>query len=359
MRNWTIHHGHCLDLLRAMPAESVHCCVTSPPYWGLRDYGLEASIWPDGWIGCLGLEPTPDLYVAHIVDVFREVRRVLRKDGTLWLNIGDCYARGDRGDRKGKEGKHHYNAESRPTCKCVPELKRKNMVGIPWRVAFALQTDGWYLRCDIIWAKPNPMPESVKDRPTKSHEYLFLMSKSERYYYDARAIKETVTGNAHARGNGVNPKARWKTPAGWDTSTGNGGHGSIHRNGRNPSLGDRSPQHLTARKVKQNESFSAAVCGLVAYRNKRTIWNIATSPFSEAHFATFPPKLVEPCILAGCPRNGLVLDPFNGAGTTGLVATRLGRQYIGLEIKSEYVEMAKRRIEGDAPLFKTEASQWP
>lgn len=201
-------------------------------------------------------------------------------------------------------------------------------------LAFALRGDGWYLRRDIIWHKPNPMPETVNDRPTTAHEYLFLLSKSPRYYYDADAIREPVTGGAHARGDGVNPKSRaWKTPDGWDTSKGEGGHGSFHRTGREKG-------HV---RPRQNESFSGAVSGLVEDRNKRSVWTVTTKPYSEAHFATYPPDLIEPCILAGSRPGDIVLDPFFGSGTTGEVAERLGRQWIGIELNPEYGKLAARR----------------
>ena len=297
--------------------ESVQCVVTSPPYWGLRDYGT---------LGQLGLEPTPEEYVANMVEVFREVRRVLRPGGTLWLNLGDSYA----ASRSGPIGastlmgdKHHAQHESRKAKEAAGRpnsrwrfdpwgLKPKDLVGIPWRVAFALQMDGWYLRSDIIWHKPNPMPESVGDRPTKAHEYLFLLTKSERYFYDADAIKEPVSGTAHARGSGVHPKS---APAGSG--------------------------------VRANESFSAAVRELVDERNKRDVWTVASRPYSGAHFATFPEALVEPCIKAGSRPGDVVLDPFNGSGTTGRVALRLGRSYVGTDISREYLaEQAVRRLDG-------------
>ena len=395
-----IHQGDALAVLRTLPAESVHCCVTSPPYWGLRDYGTDGQI---------GLERTPDEYVARIVEVFREVRRVLRADGTLWLNLGDSYAAGKQGrDDEGpddiarraaaygtgtvKASAKGANGKAR---KAPDGLKPKDLVGIPWLVAFALRADGWYLRSDIIWAKPNPMPESVTDRPTKAHEYLFMLSKSATYYYDAEAIKEPVQ----------HPRVLHKSTAKTDAQ-----EAAYHGN---------APTNLGR-------------CGTdPAGRNRRTVWTVATAPFSEAHFATFPPALVEPCIKAGtsargvCPECGapwvrvverreakdtgaaiggdparrdggtrerdtsgaggnrlavrtigtdawlptcahveqlgaeplappvpaVVLDPFSGAGTTALVATRLQRRAIGIELNPEYVAMSERRIRSDAPLF--------
>jgi len=329
--------------------ESVQCVVTSPPYWYLRDYGVAGQI---------GLEASPTEYVATIVEAFREVWRVLRSNGTCWVNLGDTYASGGRGGGGSYMAERGDGSWQRRSWvngwRSAPSgLKDKDLVGIPWRVAFALQDDGWYLRSDIIWSKPNPMPESVTDRPTKSHEYLFLFAKSPRYYYDAPAIREPTTGNAHARGGGVNPKARatgrnsresvdrdpehagraMKVPTGWNT--GKGSHDTLRGTGR----------------YKQNPSFSAAVADLVTMRNRRTVWEIASEPFAEAHFATFPTALVAPCILAGCPAGGIVFDPFSGAGTTGLVASRLGRHYVGLELSREYCLMAQERIRGDAPLL--------
>jgi site-specific DNA-methyltransferase (cytosine-N4-specific) len=312
----TIHNGNCLDILREIEASSVQCVVTSPPYWGLRDYGVDGQI---------GLEATPEEYVAKIVEVFGAVKKVLRDDGTLWINLGDSYTSGGR-DKWNAGDNHlvqHAVQEGMVRNPTPAGLKPKDLVGVPWRVAFALQAAGWYLRQDIIWSKPNPMPESVRDRCTKSHEYLFLLSKSERYYYDFDAIKEPVTGGAHARGNGVNPKA--KVPAGWDTGPGN-------------------HQGLVGRyKVKQNESFSAAVCNLVESRNCRSVWTIPTYAYPEAHFATFPPDLVKPCVLAGSKVGDTILDPFAGSGTTLMVAQNFGRKSIGIELNEKYCRMILKR----------------
>ena len=300
---WEIHEGDVLERLAEMPDGSVNCCVTSPPYWGLRDYGVE---------GQLGLEKTPDESVAKMVEVFREVKRVLRDDGTCWVNLGDSYnsvprAKSFRRDR----------AAVNPKRSLCPDLKPKDLCGIPWRVAFALQADGWYLRSDIIWHKPNPMPESVTDRPTKAHEYLFLISKSAKYFYDADAIREKSDQDRIAeRGNGA------------------------IRSNELETLG------LTAATGRTNPS-----CVHPLGSNKRSVWTVATAPYSEAHFATFPPKLIEPCILAGCPAGGTVLDPFSGSGTTGMVALRHDRNYIGIELNHEYAEMSRRRIFDDAPLL--------
>jgi DNA modification methylase len=402
--------GDCRDVLKTLPDESVHCCVTSPPYWGLRDYGVS---------GQLGMERSPGEYLDVVVDVFRQVRRVLRSDGTLWLNLGDSYAASPNGrkavdivndDRTFRDKPFStigpiYDPTYEQTPRCGKtdnqgnisaahggrimaggQVKPKDLCGIPWRVAFALQADGWWLRQDIIWSKPNPMPESVTDRCTKAHEYIFLLSKSERYYYDQDAIREEPTGR-------TDPIRHF----------GSGPHAESHT--RNYQLD-----------------------GLVG-RNKRSVWEVATAPFSEAHFATFPPALIEPCILAGCPAKccakcgapwvrqvektrtfesgsgrsgnmpngknganlqgggntldirrgpcvvshtlgfspscscnadpvpGACLDPFGGAGTTGLVADRLGRNAILIELNSDYAAMAERRITDDAPLFAQVAAE--
>lgn len=328
--------GDCRSELAKLPAESVNCCVTSPPYFGLRDYGVDGQI---------GLENTPDAFVAELVSVFREVRRVLRDDGVCWLNLGDSYAAnrtyqvtdrkaGDVGNFKGS---------------AVPDgLKPKDLIGIPWRVAFALQADGWYLRQDIIWSKPNPMPESVQDRCTKAHEYVFLLSKSPRYWYDADAIAEPavysgLTGQDEsgfknaAAFNGkhsANPEVR--------NERGRGGVNAFRGQGANRD-NESGKANRTGRDLQN--------VGTGVTRNARSVWTIATAPFAEAHFATFPPELAERCIKAGCPEGGVVLDPFGGAGTTGLVADRLRRNAVLIELNPEYAAMAKRRIEKDAGLF--------
>lgn len=288
-----------------MPAQSINTCVTSPPYWGLRDYGVD---------GQLGLEPTPEEYVANLVEVFREVRRVLRDDGTLWLNLGDTYA-GSWGsashDINGKARRTGTNQRP-PTSYKQKGLKPKDLVGIPWRVAFALQADGWYLRSDIIWHKPNPMPESVTDRPTKAHEYIFLLSKSQKYYYDADSIKEPSSDLEKS-------KKQYEKPFGGKK----------------------------AEELLKTDQVHTRIIGMREFdgkRNKRTVWTVPTQPFPEAHFAVYPPALITPCILAGCPVGGTVLDPFAGSGTTLLVATQYHRKSIGIELNPEYVEIAKRRL---------------
>jgi len=287
-----------------MKADSVECCVTSPPYWGLRDYGVT---------GQLGLEKTPEEYTARMVEVFREVRRVLKPEGTLWLNLGDSYA-GTGKSGGGNQGQRWQTAGAKSdegigTWKPAPlGLKSKDLVGIPWRVAFALQSDGWYLRQDIIWHKPNPMPESVRDRCTKAHEYIFLLSKSERYHFNSVAIQEPAV---NPKGNG---NQRLLRDPGMRTGENANVRGSLHK------IGPRDT------------------------RNRRSVWSVTTKPFKGAHFATFPPDLIEPCILAGCPKDGTVLDPFFGAGTTGVVAQKHGRNWIGIELNAEYVEIAQARI---------------
>ena len=320
--------------------ESVQCVVTSPPYFGLRDYGVEGQI---------GVEETPEEYVAELVEVFRGIRQVLRPDGTVWLNLGDSYWNSNGFARASAEWQRKGRNDAPANDRKLPKhdiLKVKDLIGIPWRVAFALQADGWYLRSDIVWHKPNPMPESVKDRPTRAHEYIFLLTKSPKYYYDAEAIKEPL----------AKPEELLrKTPTVFG--------------GRNKHEGYGTRRHSGNEYV-----------GTYTGRNKRSVWTIAPQPFPEGHFATFPEKLVEPCILAGtspkaCPKcrapwkrvvererarerweptctcegndgsgKCIVLDPFAGSGTTLLVAERLGREGVGIEINPEYVEMAKRRL---------------
>jgi DNA modification methylase len=361
-------HGDCLTVLPTLPEKSVQTCVTSPPYWGLRDYGVD---------GQLGLERTPDEYVAKMVDVFREVRRVLRDDGTLWLNLGDSYAAGSMTGKVGSNssitgGRRNVESTSLPPRQAPPGLKTKDLVGIPWRVAFALQADGWYLRSDIIWHKPNPMPESVTDRPTKAHEYLFLLTKSPTYYYDADAIHEPTS-----------------QPLGLRRETG---------------------QHRT--KLTGNHSGTLGSNQGPSTRNRRSVWTVATRPYKGAHFATFPPALIEPCILAGsaaqacehcgaawvrmvertamvlrrserthekgrtrssgtmlapptsttlgfepgcsCADNtgtarSVVLDPFGGSGTTAVVATRHNRNAISIELNAAYLPLQHERLAKEQP----------
>lgn len=330
--------GDCREVLRTLPDESVHCVVTSPPYWGLRDYGVDGQI---------GLEPSLSAWVDEMVAVFREVRRVLRADGTCWVNLGDGYTSGGRSVwRSGKsENKGHdvLNDAARPDAPAG--LKPKDLIGQPWRVAFALQADGWYLRSEIIWHKANPMPESIKDRPTKAHEQIFLLSKSERYCYDQAAIAEPAHG-AHARGPKVAGWASGDTPhtAVAHNTVGVGKNRRTRKGVPNGAAGVNPKATQSPSGTKQNESFSAAVSQLVDVRNARTVWTFPTEGFSEAHFATFPRELPRRCILAGCPVGGTVLDPFNGSGTTGQVALELGRSYIGIELNEQYAAMTERRL---------------
>ena len=317
----TLYLGSCLDILPTLPEKSVHCCVTSPPYFGLRDYGHDDQI---------GLEPTPNEYVAKLVAVFREVKRVLRDDGTLWLNLGDSYSSGGRSSRDtdAKLGARGMNV--RPDDGAKP----KDLLGIPWRVAFALQADGWYLRQDIIWAKPNPMPESVTDRCTKSHEYIFLLSKSAKYFYDHEAIKEKCVKGA----------------AGSEFHTGKTGEHQLGRASSKPrTSGNKNHKYVKAYEDSETQEHRTKA-GLMKIadtpwetRNRRSVWTVATKPYKGAHFATFPPELIKPCILAGCPQFGTVLDPFGGSGTTGRVAVQHRRNAILIELNTEYVILQRQR----------------
>lgn len=292
--------GDALEQLRTLPSESVHTCVTSPPYYNLRDYGIAGQI---------GNETSVEEYLQKLVRVFREVRRVLREDGTLWVNMGDSYA-----TRSGKQPPTNTRNSYGHTEKRTPQgYKYKDLIGVPWQLAFALREDGWYLRQDIVWYKTNAMPESVKDRCTKSHEYIFLLSKSERYYFNAAAIREPVTsikGNARTfRGGGT-------------------------------YVGGQSYSNSACVERKSHGNCE----NQAGYRNKRDVWLVSTTGFRGAHFAVFPEKLIEPCVVAGCPESGIVLDPFMGSGTTGVVAKRLGREFIGIDLNSEYVEISANRI---------------
>ena len=289
MSKYRVIVGDCVESMRGLADQSVNCCVTSPPYFGLRDYGVDGQI---------GLEQTPEEYVTKMVEVFREVRRVLRDDGSLWLNLGDSYGKG------------------------------KQMLGIPWKVAFALQDDGWYLRQEIIWSKPNPMPESVRDRCTKSHEYIFLLTKSKRYYYDHDAIREPHTGEA----------AKAVTM----------GYNEVGQRGVNSSVrrGLTDGQATQFSKKGHSGYFGAdGNCLLNPLgKNKRSVWSVPTRSVKGAHFATFPPALIEPCILAGCPVDGIVLDPFAGSGTTAEVSARNGRDSVMIELNPEYAMITHHRM---------------
>ncbi len=329
MTDLKILQGDCVQSLKQLADESVQCCVTSPPYFGLRDYGNDGQI---------GLESTPDEYVAKIVEVFREVQRVLRKDGTLWLNLGDSYAR--QGGRESNQPRHWDGREQAPGSMHGTRqaadigLKPKDLVGIPWRVAFALQADGWYLRQDIIWHKPNPMPESVQDRCTKAHEYVFLLSKSDRYFYDAEAIAQPLTETSKAR----LAQPTLANQQGSDRVPGktNGNMKAVGPRFGGNKYGDNEREEY---KTKSGNVWDGA--GGMA--NRRSVWTIATQPFKGAHFATFPVELPRLCILAGTKAGDVVLDPFGGSGTTGRVALELGRSAILCELNPEYVELIRQR----------------
>ena len=297
--------GDCLDVLPTMVAGSVQCCVTSPPYYGLRDYGTAAQI---------GHEPTPEAYVASLVRVFREVRRVLADDGTLWLNLGDSYAQqggcGRQGRTSQRAGRANVEAQERDGSRRPPAgLKPKDLIGIPWMVAFALRSDGWWLRSDIVWSKPNPTPESVTDRPTRAHEFLFLLSKSERYFYDTEGGREpSVTSSSGNRAR------RFRREAGG----------------------------VALDLNRSNQGFGVPWSG--SSRNRRDVWTVTAQRYKGAHFATMPEALAEPCILAGCPLGGRVLDPFAGSGTVGAVARRLGREASLVEASTAYVPLIVERV---------------
>lgn len=362
--------GHCIANLRQLAADGVQAqtCITSPPYWGLRDYGIPPVHWnsieyvpmpglpvvsvPE-WDGCLGLEPDPSMFVGHMVQVFRAVREVLADDGTAWVNFGDSYAGswGAQG-RQGKTGElvgRTACAQRQIACAAkresgtgslsrTPGLKNKDLIGIPWRVAYALQADGWYLRQDIIWAKPNPMPESVTDRCTKAHEYLFLLSKSERYYYDTEAIKEAASENTNQRRAQPGNRSHKGTAAyagGAEEHRTKGG--LVHYAEKMRKLAEPGSG------VKNNTNMDDALAIMPDRRNKRSVWTVGSKPYPGAHFATFPPALIEPCILAGSRPGDIVLDPFFGSGTTGEVAGSLGREWIGCEIGEQYEPLQQER----------------
>jgi DNA modification methylase len=406
VRTYRVIEGDALKVAQGLPSESVQTVVTSPPYFGLRSYGTQQRAWggrqecthvwgenlparhpgqvpqsitrentvaaaqnaPTGsfcqecgaWRGDFGLEPTPELYIEHLVDIFRAVRRILRDDGTLWLNLGDTYW-GGKG-QSGSGGKEYQQRRSEnglsfstPEAhvggkgKTKPQdgrheiIKPKDLIGIPWMAAFALRADGWYLRSDIVWHKPNPMPESIEDRPTRAHEFIFLLTKAPRYFYDHKAIQEVAVTSAEdkasqsfgAPGGKVASNTFAKSQSGkkWEPQMGGGGNG-----------------------FKGHSGNSKADGTTYVMRNKRDVWSVTTRPFPEAHFATFNPELITPCVLAGAREGDTVYDPFTGSGTTGLVALRHGRNFIGSELNPEYAAMARRRIAGDAPLLNTEAA---
>jgi DNA modification methylase len=342
-------------------AGKIQTIITSPPYWGLRDYGVA---------GQLGQESSLREFLANMVEVFNLCRELLSDDGTCWVNMGDSYAsKGGQGPMTGKqfEGRARANDNICLSNRSagIDGLKSKDLCGQPWRLAFALQDAGWYLRQDIIWHKPNPMPESVRDRCTKAHEYLFLLTKSERYFYDFAAMQEPVNGGAHARlpGNGVGfghrtdkeqrsrGRQSWKTPDGWDTTKGDGGHGSVHKQGR--EKGRKLAEAGSG--TKNNESMDAALAVMPETRNRRSVWTIPTESFAEAHFATFPQALVEPCILAGSRPGDIVFDPFLGSGTVAQVAQNLGRKWLGCELNPEYVKLQDDRTRQAGLILETAA----
>ena len=321
-----IIEGDCLKSLREMPDKSVNCCITSPPYYGLRDYGNEGQI---------GLEETPEQFVEQLVQVFREVKRILKDDGTLWLNLGDSYANTpvgsfngggfkDKSAQTGGRDMSGVETSGKMNKLKASGLKPKDLIGIPWIVAFALRADGWYLRQDIIWHKPNPMPESVTDRCTKAHEYIFLLSKSKQYYYDADAIKVKALydGRKDTMMKGSEKYKNLITP--------NSKPNSFAMNG-----------HERWQKNEEGEMVA----------NKRSVWTVNTKPYSGAHFATFPEELITDCIKAGCPENGIVLDPFGGAGTTAVVARKLNRNYLLCELNPDYIKIAENRLKQELGLF--------
>jgi DNA modification methylase len=328
----TIYHGDALATLAWMPKESVHCCVTSPPYWGLRDYGVP---------GQLGLEATPEKYVDSMVAVFSEVKRVLRDDGTLWLNVGDSYSASPKGTLRGQEKSTLTSTETQEKSpvginKLVDGLKPKDLIGIPWMLAFALRADGWYLRSDIIWAKPNGMPESVTDRPTRSHEHLFLLTKSERYFFDAAAIRTPPRAGT---------VLRLSQPT-LDRQVGsNRANGGRKTNGpMKARIPERKKERGHPRPMEGNLDAEPRDHQGLGGANIRDVWWISPATFSEAHFATFPEDLVLPCILAGCPAGGTVLDPFLGSGTTAMVAEANACKAIGIELNEEYIKIALGRV---------------
>jgi len=315
-----ILEGDCLQMLKRLPSESINTCITSPPYWGLRNYNDEEKQ--------LGMEDTPKEFVENLVKVFREVKRVLRDDGTVWLNLGDSYNTTQAGNKIWGDGvganKHYVDGSIPKKRNLIQGLKKKDLIGIPWRVAFALQQDGWYLRQDIIWNKPNPMPESVKDRCTKAHEYIFLLSKNVKYYFDDDAIKEDSVS--------INSKGE----VGKANSTINIGKSVADKKGFEIRDGLKD-------------------MGVYPQRNKRSVWTVTTKPYKDAHFATFPLDLIEPCVLAGCPRDGLVLDPFAGSGTTGQAALANNRKAVLIELNAEYVKLIKKRFGIGTSLFDESA----
>tara|TARA_R100000995_G_scaffold80695_2_gene52739 strand:- start:1310 stop:2536 length:1227 start_codon:yes stop_codon:yes gene_type:complete len=393
LNNLSLYHGNNIDVLKQMESESVDCVVTSPPYWGLRDYGT--ATWTGGNVNCdhksrdtkrgvnspkqlsqnngegaglyqvcpkcgaartdlqLGLEPTPKEYVDNLVKVFQGVHRVLKPSGTVWLNLGDSYYNyrpGGTSQVKQTVAKNNgavvnYSGKRNNV---IEGLKEKDLVGIPWRVAFALQADGWYLRSDIIWQKPNPMPESVKDRPTKSHEYIFLLTKSKKYYYDADAIKEPTVSQDKYKRDRDNSNHKFNNTPGRTKMSGLKDNKYTHKNKRDVwsikeknITGNMSDRGVTRTTEGLNMKSNAEKTG--EYKNKRDVWSISTKPYKEAHFAVFPEEIPMNCIKAGSPKDGVVLDPFAGSGTTLKVALGLGRKAIGIDINTEYLDLCIKR----------------
>jgi DNA modification methylase len=319
---YKVYQGDVLSQLQEMASESVNCVVTSPPYWGLRNYGVAGQI---------GQEPTPEEYIDKMVSIFREVRRVLKKDGNVWLNLGDSYCgTGDKGNWRDPKYAEGRNGQAKALNGKIEGLKKKDLVGIPWRVALALQADGWYLRSDIIWHKPNAMPSSVTDRPTTAHEYIFLLTKSPKYYYDHEAIKEPAV-----------------TAANTSKSTFGNRGGELNRlhsgNTWKPTMKNLQDKGQTNHSMHERRLEQPDKEYVV--RNKRSVWSVNTKPYKEAHFATFPVDLIEPCVLAGCPVGGTVMDIFSGAATTGVAALKNGRNYLGIELNPDYIIIGDKRVE--------------
>lgn len=326
----SIYLGDAKAVLSTFPDNSFDCCVTSPPYYGLRDYGVS---------GQLGLEGTPDEYIHKLVAVFHEVRRTLKDDGTLWVVIGDSYnGSGKAGNNPEYMGKHTsfgklHNPKTYGRPVKIDGLKPKDLIGIPWRLAFALQADGWWLRQDIIWHKPNPMPESVRDRCTKSHEYIFLLSKSAKYYFDSEAIAEPIAGSSLRRYS-----QDLENQKGSDRAVGK-------TNGNMKACLPRYEGNKYTASERFHRTKSGNIYEARSLRNKRSVWMVSTKPCKEAHFATFPDTLIVNCIKASCPAGGVVLDPFIGSGTTAVVALKEGRNYVGIDLNPEYIRIAEKRIE--------------
>ena len=331
-----IYQGDSLEVLKTFEDNSIDCCVTSPPYYALRNYGVNGQI---------GLEETPEKYIERLTAVFMEVYRVLKPNGTLWLNIGDSYNGSGGNHKEGQKNDTGFQGALGVRCggkgARVKGLKPKDLIGVPWMLAFSLRNAGWYLRQDIIWAKNSCMPESVKDRCTKSHEYIFLMSKSQKYYFDYEAIQEEATGYDGRKDTMMKGSKKYDTqimPNQSVQSMAKNGHERWKFKSNNCQYDGQRPNSM---HLKREFGMTDEVYPV---RNKRDVWSINVKPCKEAHFATYPEELVAPCILAGCPQGGIVLDPFMGSGTTGIVANKLCRHYVGIELNPEYVEMAERRI---------------